>query len=185
MCGGAVNFRFLQLPGNLGRSIAIYTQCKNLTHNCCGFFIHNPMPLGIFGVFHIAVWRSGSQIFSGLTLLLHGSPNLLAAVFDIELIDDVQKRCEIVVLLVGTINTAVHSNETHIVLGKEHFRIKADFQIVSSDSAHVFCKQDFNLISFHKRNHALPVRSVEVGAGIAVIYEELNVAKSLFLCVFT
>ena len=79
------------------------------------------MSFGIVRVFHIAVGRIGGQILTGFTLLLHDCFDLFTAVLDIEFIHDVQERSKIVVLLIGTVHTAVHSDEANIVFGEKHF----------------------------------------------------------------
>lgn len=39
-----------------------------------------------------------------------------------------------------------------------------------------------NLVVLHHADHALPIGSVEVGTGVAVIHEKLDIAKTLVLC---
>ena len=58
-----------------------------------------------------------------------------------DVLDDIQERSKIIVLLIGAVHTAVHGDETDIMFGEKHFRVKTDFQIVSSDTAHIFLCQ--------------------------------------------
>ena len=85
-------------------------------------------------------------MLTGFAFLLHNCFDLFTAVLDIELIDDIQERSKIVVLLIGAVHAAVHGDETDIVFGKKHFRVETDFQIVSADTAHILGDDDTNLI---------------------------------------
>ena len=142
------------------------------------------MSLWIVGVFHVAVGWVGGQILTGFAFLLHGCLDLLTAVLDIELIDDIQERSKIVVLLIGTIHAAVYSDEADIVIPEKNICVKTDFQIVSADTAHVLSDDDPNLIVLDQLNHSFPIGSVEVGTGVTIVHEKLDVAETLFLCVF-
>ena len=74
-------------------------------------------------------------------------------------------------------------NETDIVLWKCDLSVHSHFQIVTPDPAHIFGYDDAYFALVHKSHHALPIRSLEVRAGVSVIHEILDVPKSLFLCV--
>ena len=184
MNGRTIHLCFLQLLGNLRGIESLHTPCEDLTDNGCGFIIHNPMSLWIVGVFHVAIGRVGSQILTGFTFLFHNRLNLFTAVLDIELVDDIQERRKIVVLLIGTVHTAVHSDEADIVFREKHFRVETDFQIVSADTAHILGDDDTNLIVLNQLNHSFPIGSVEVSPGVAIVYEKLDISETLFLCVF-
>ena len=113
-----VHFRSFQLLGNLGWAVAIHTPCKDLAYNHSGFLVYDPMFLWVIRVFHVAVGRIGSQVLPGFAFLLHGRLDLLAAVLDVKLVDDVQERCKVIVLLIGAVHTAIESNEATSCLGK-------------------------------------------------------------------
>ena len=85
--------------------------------------------------------------------------------------------------MIGSVHTAVHSDETDIVFRKENFRVDADLQIVSADTAHVLGKNDTNFIILHQFNHALPIGSFEVSPGVPVIHEKLDILETLFFSV--
>lgn len=65
----------------------------------------------------------------------------------LELIDDIQERSKVIILLIGTVHTAVHSDEADIVFGKKHFRVKTDFQIISADTTHILCNDNADLLA--------------------------------------
>lgn len=182
--GRTIHLCFLQLFSDLRWTEALHAPCEDLTDNGCGFIVHNPTSLWIGGVFHVAVGRVGGQILTRFTFLLHNRFDLFIAVLDIELIDDIQERSKVIILLIGAVHTAVHSDETDIVLGKKYFRVKTDFQIISADTTHILCNNNADLIVLDQLNHSFPVGSVEVGTGVTIVHEKLDVAKTLFLCVF-
>ena len=142
------------------------------------------MSLWIVGIFHVAVGRVGGQILTGFAFLLHNRFDLFTAVLDIELVDDIQERSKVVVLLIGAVHTAVHGDETDIVFGEKHFCVETDFQIVSADTAHILGDDNTDLIVLDRLNHSFPIGSVEVGTGVTIVHEKLDVAETLFLCVF-
>ena len=135
-------------------------------------------------VFHVAIGRIGGQILTGFAFLLHNRLDLFTAVLDIELVDDIQERSKVIVLLVGAVHTAVHGDETDIVFGEKHFRVETDLQIVSADTAHILGDDDTDLIVLDQLNHSFPIGSVEVGTRVTIVHERLDVAETLFLCVF-
>lgn len=69
--------------------------------------------------------------------------------------------------------------QADIMLNKQHFGVEADFQVVATDAAHVFGKDGADLVCFHKRGHPLPVGTIEVGTGVAVVNKELDIAETL------
>ena len=101
-----------------------------------------------------------------------------------DVLDDIQERSKVVVLLIGAVHTAVHGDETDIVFGEKHFCVETDFQIVSADTAHILGDDNTDLIVLDQLNHSFPIGSVEVGTGVTIVYEKLDVAETLFLCVF-
>lgn len=101
-----------------------------------------------------------------------------------DVLDDIQERSKIVVLLIGAVHTAVYGDETDIMFWKKHFRVKTDFQIVSSDTAHILCNDNADLVVLYQFNHAVPIWAVEVSTGVTIVHEKLDVSETLFFCVF-
>lgn len=99
-------------------------------------------------------------------------------------LDDIQERSKIIVLLIGAVHTAVHGDETDIMFGEKHFRVKTDFQIVSSDTAHILCNDNAYLVVLYQFDHAVPIGAVEVSTGVTIVHKKLDVSETLFFCVF-
>ena len=101
-----------------------------------------------------------------------------------DVLDDIQERSKIIVLLIGAVHTAVHGDETDIMFGEKHFRVKTDFQIVSSDTAHILCNDNTDLVVLYQFDHAVPIGAVEVSTGVTIVHKKLDVSETLFFCVF-
>ena len=101
-------------------------------------------------------------MLAGFSFQLQGCPHLFAAILDIELIDDIQERSELIVLLIGAVHTAVDSNKPDIVLRECDLGIHSDFQIITTDAAHVLRNDRTDLSLFHQHHHTLPVGSLKV-----------------------
>ena len=65
------------------------------------------------------------------------------------------------------------------MLAEEHLRIKACFQIIASNPAHVLGKNHADLACFHVGNQALPAGAVEVASAPAVIRVVPAVGKAV------
>lgn len=100
-----------------------------------------------------------------------------------DVLDNIDERDELIVLLVSAVHTAVDGNEPHGILRECDLGIHPHFQIISTDAAHVLRDDRTDLSVFHQRHHALPIRSLKVRARVTVIYKELRIAEAVFLCI--
>ena len=73
--------------------------------------------------------------------------------------------------------------EPHVILWECDLGIHPNFQIISTDAAHVLRDDRADLSVFHQCHHALPIRSLKVRACVTVIYKELRIAEAVFLCI--
>ena len=119
---------FFQLMRDHGRAIALHAPIEDSADNSSRFFINDPV-FRVIRIFRVAIRRMCCQILPGLTLLSHSSDDLLAGILHIELVDDVQERREVIILLVGAVHTAVDGNEANVVLGEHHLGIEADLKV--------------------------------------------------------
>lgn len=134
-------------------------------------------------VFDVAIRRNCRQVFAGFSLEPEWGTHFLAAVPNVVFVDNVDERDELIVLLVGTVHTAVDGNEPHVILWECDLGIHPNFQIISTDAAHALRDDRANLPFFHQRHHALPIRSLKVRARVTVIHKELRIAEAVFLCI--
>ena len=64
-------------------------------------------------------------MFPRLSFGLHHSADFLACVFGIPLIDDVQKRGKVAVLLVRAVNAVIDCDKPHAFFYKQDFSVKS------------------------------------------------------------
>ena len=100
-----------------------------------------------------------------------------------DVLDNIDERNELIVLLVGTVHTTIDGNEPHVILWECDLGIHPHFQIISADATHVLRDDRTDLSVFHQRHHALPIRSLKVCACVTVIHKELRIAEAVFLCI--
>ena len=121
-------------------AIALDAQPKYLSNHLCGFFVHEPVRF-IFRVFHISVWRIRTQRLAGLPLCLEHCAYLATGVFGVKFVKNIDERSHVVFRLIGTVYAVVDSDETNVGIGKYHFRVHTDLQIIASQTAHIFLCQ--------------------------------------------
>ncbi len=93
-------------------SVTIIASHENPFDCLDSFPVHNPT-LFIVCIFHISIRRICSKMFVCFAFGLHHSADFLARVFHIPLIDDMEKRGKIAVLLVCAVNAVIDNNKPH------------------------------------------------------------------------
>ena len=102
-----------------------------------------------------------------------------------DVLDDIEKRSKIAVLLVCAVYAVIDSNKPHAFLHKQDFRIKADFQIITPQTGHILDYQRRYFSVFYLLNEFAPTRTIEVRTRIPVVHKEREIFEAVFLCVFT
>lgn len=67
-----------------------------------------------------------------LAFRLKNRAYFLAGVLGVPLVDDIEERREIAVLLVCTVEAVIDGNEAYVGAGKKHFCVISDLEIISS-----------------------------------------------------
>ena len=155
---------------------------EDALHHRCGVLVRNQR-VGVTITFPIAVGRSAAQPLSLLRFHFHDRADLAAGILGVKLVGPVADGVEVIAALHCGIHAIVDSDEADIVFGEKHFRVKTDFQIISADTAHVFGNENTYLVVLHHADHALPIGSVEVSPGVAIVHEKLDIAETLFFSV--
>ena len=78
------------------------------------------------------------------------------------------------------VNTIGNSNKADAFFSEQNLCIKAYFQIISADSAHILDDNTFDFSFFNVSSQLLPIRSVKVCAAIPIIGIVSKVRKPLF-----
>ena len=103
-----------------------------------------------------------------MRLIMLGT-DLPASILGIPLVDHIQERGKLILCRVVAVHIAVDSDESDTFLRKVDLSVKADFQIVSSESAHVLDDHGADQTGINIGQHLHEARSVEVSAGVAII----------------
>ena len=124
-------------------------------------------------------------MFARFAFGFHHSADFLACVFRVPLVDDIEKRGKIAVLLVCAVNAVIDSNKPHAFLHKQDFRIKADFQITAPQAGHIIDYQRRYFAVLYLFYEFAPTRKIKIRTRIPVVYKEQKIFEAVFLCVFT
>ena len=119
---GILNFPLRKNSGDLRGAIAVHTKLEYFSNHLGGILIHDPAML-ILRIFEVAIGRIGTQRLTGFTLCLEHCSDLLAGVFGIPFVDDIEEGSKIAVLLVGTVHTVIDSDETDICAGQNYLGV--------------------------------------------------------------
>ena len=148
------------LLGDLRHTIALYAQMKNILDYLGGFFVHNPVQL-ILRVFDIPVWRVRTKWISRLHLCFENGADFAACVLGVELIENVDERRHVVIRLIVAVNAVVDGDKADVGVWENHLRVHTDFQIITTEAAHIFYNDCADLAVIHQFHETVPVRSVE------------------------
>ena len=133
---GDQNLRFAEEVRDFGSPHALAGQVEDLPHHLGGFGIHHQ---GL-----LVRWRSdiaiGNRAAAPLAIL-HPSAedglDLVAGVPAVELIHDVEKGREVVLLGLGAVDAVVDGDEPHTLVGEHDLGVEANLEIVPPEAAHI------------------------------------------------
>ena len=148
-----------QQLGNLHGAFSRNAQVKNTLDDFGSFLVHNPL-LFVRWVFHIPVGRIGTEVFPGVSFGPHNSPNLLAGIARVEVVEQVAKRGKIVVPFVA-VHTVIDGDISNITFRKETLGIVAHFQVIPPHAGHIFDNNGLDFPRFCKAYHLIPTGSIE------------------------
>ena len=138
----------------------------------------------IFWIVFITIGNCTTASLTRFHSGLENSLDFLTCVLGIPFVHDIQEWGKIIICRSCTVNTIVNCNETDIFLWKQNFRIITNFQIVSTQSAHILHTNSINQSSFHICNQFLEARTVKCNTTIAIISIMPDILQSLCLCIF-
>ena len=130
------DFILFQNTGDLRWPVTVQTKRKYPLDYFSGFRVDNP-PLFVFRVFHVAIGRVGAEMFPRFTFGLHHRAYLLACIFCVPFVDNVQKGGKVAVLLVCAVNAIIDGDKPHALFHKQDFGVKAHFQIITPKPRHI------------------------------------------------
>ena len=101
-----------------------------------------------------------------------------------DVLHDVQKRSEVIVLRGGAVHIVVDSYETNALLREKNLRVIADLQVISAKTAEVFYNQDFHMTCFDFFQQGGKAGTVEIRTRIAVVIKMANVSQPFLTGIF-
>ena len=132
-------------------------------------------------VFQISVWHVGRKRFPGIAFCLEYSADLLACVLGIELVEDVDERCHVVIHLICAVHTVIDGDKADIVVREHHLRVHTDLKIITPETAHILDDDRADLSLVDERNEPSPIGTVEVRAGLNISNALCNLMNVVFI----
>ena len=117
-------------------------------------------------------------MFPGVSFGPHNSPDFLAGIAGVEVIEQITERGKIVVPLVA-VHAVINSDIPNIALAKEALGIVAHFQIVPAHAGHILNDDGFDLSCFDQPDHLIPARTVKGHPGNAVVDEKRGIGETV------
>ena len=101
-----------------------------------------------------------------------------------DVLHDVQKRSEVVVLRGGAVHIVVDSYETNALLREKNLRVIADLQVISAKTTKVFYNQDFHMTCFDFFQQGGKAGTVEIRTRITIVIKMANVSQPFLTGIF-
>lgn len=178
MGGGIHDVALIHLICNLRNTIALYAKPKNFLYHISSFLVNKPVSF-IRWVFDITVRQISAKRLARLSLGFEHSSDFTAGVLGIKFVENIDERRHVVLHLVVAVHAIIDGNKTDVGIGKNHLRVHPDFQVITTEAAHVLHNNGAYLALIHQRHQAVPVRPVERGAAVAIIDEKGKVGEAI------
>ena len=101
-----------------------------------------------------------------------------------DVLHDVQKRSEVVVLRGGAVHIVVDSYETNALLREKNLRVIADLQVISTKTTKVFYNQDFHMTCFDFFQQGGKAGTVEIRTRITIVIKMANISQPFLTGIF-
>ena len=116
-------------------------------------------------------------MFAAHAFCLEYGFNLAAGISGVKFIHDVQERGKII-LSVGAVHSVIDGDQPDASLSQD-FHDLADFEIVTSQAAHVFDDDCLHVPGLHFLHHGGESGAVEPGSGDSIVREMGRVGKTV------
>ena len=178
----ALHLFLRQHPRDLIRSVSLDGQPENPAHYPGGILVNQPA-IFILRVFAVTV----NGVVGGMLALhapcMENSGDFSAAIPDIPLVHDVQKRRELTAFPVLAVHAVGDGDKANALLSEHDFRVKPDLQIIAPDAAHVLDNDRVDSAIINPGNHLFPPRAVKAAARPSVVGEVGKIGKTVLPCV--
>lgn len=166
----------LQYPRYVVDAGAVGPHGIDAAHDLRALRVDDPM-LRFLRVVHIAQGRAAD----GVALLALGAErgaHFTAHVLGVPLVHNVTERGKIVLALVA-VHAVIHGDEAYTVHRENRLRKLSHFQVVPAQPGHILYNDRGDLVGFDKGHHLLKTVPLHRHAGNAVVYEYLDILKSV------
>lgn len=117
-------------------------------------------------------------MFSSISFGPHNSPNLLASIAGVEVVEYVADGGKLAVPA-HTVHTVIDGNIPNITLGKEALGIAAYFQIVTTHAGHILDNDGSDLSRLGQLDHLIPARTAKRHPGNAVVDKKRRIGETV------
>ena len=149
---------------------------------CGSFLVDNPVIL-ILRVLFVAIDGMGGSVFPRGALDFVGGRYLPGLIPQIPLVHNVQERGKLIAVLILAVHAVGDGNKMNPMLTKEYLGVEARLQIVPACPAHVLHNHPADLSGFNVGNHALPIGTLKVAAGPAIVRIVGDVGVAVLGCI--
>ena len=119
--------------GGFIRAFALYRHSVNPAYYLGGFLVDNPVVF-VVGVFLIAIDTMAVCMLAGHSSCAENACYFSAAVTNIPLVHNVQKRRKLAAFPFVAVYTVGNGDKAHAVFSEHHFGIKSHLQVIPTDA---------------------------------------------------
>lgn len=174
--------RLCQRPADFDLRQSGSRQLKDAPDGLRGLRIDEPTVF-VFRVLPVAKTRMTRQRLSRLSPELRSRAHLPRLIFQVPLVHDIQDSGILATVGIGVVDAVVYGNEPHTHLFKIDFRVKAGFNVIAPDAAHILDDHRFDHSALDVRDQLLPARAFKIAAAVAVVRVVAAAGEPLFLCI--
>ena len=175
---GRYEYLFLfQLVCNLIGTHALDCHCKDTLHNLGGFGVNQPLVTLLIP--EVAVNDQACEVLACLAFGLESGTDFTAGVSCVILVHDVAERGKIIVPSCA-VHTVIDGDKAYSTLAQD-FHYLTDFQIVTTQTAHVLYAEVVHIPGFNLFHHCQKSGAVKTGAGNSIVRKVDGIGKAL-LC---
>ena len=122
-------------------------------------------------------------MLAAMAFRTHEGASLFAGIFGIEAVEQIAKRCKVVITF-GTVHATMDGNKANLAAWENQFRVLSAMQTVTVKTAHVLDDEVLCQSLLRMRKCFLDAGAIEIRPGVTIIHENPDVDEPVFLCVF-
>ena len=96
-----------------------------------------------------------------------------------DVLKNIDERSHVIFRLIGAVYAVVDGNETNVGIGKHHFRVHTDLQIITPQTAHILYNDRADSALIYQSHEPIPIRPVKGSAAVTIVHEQGCVAETV------